>query len=575
MPMAPRLLPHPRISSALWIALFLLTGFFAGARADDSSGKPVFEEWVLVVLDSKTLGYGSTITTKVDSDFGTQYVTSYNQEFSIKREGTVLKITDKSKVTEDAEGGVISFTQTSDAGSSVESSGVRDGDYMVVTSRGQTQRFLLPRLSALGPEAIRRQTNAVPLKPGQLFSLDTFSTEYPQAVVVEKGKVVQKETRDVRGTKRDLWKLTSEVSLMPGLLSTMWVDDQANEVEAVTVQPGIGALHEYVTTREECLKPSEGAELFSTSLIHPDRALPSPHDQGQAVYRLIPLDPGQSLKLWDHGEQRILTSEPGTCEVQVTAPRYIPADATFQLPHADTPELHSYLQASAYLEVNSPEVQRLAHEAVADERNPVRAAHRIERFVREYITKKDLNIGFASAEETAKSREGDCTEHAVLCAALGRVVGLPTRCVVGFGYIPPGDAEPTIANAVDANTGIFGFHMWAEALIGPDEWVPMDAALDGFDVGHIAITKSALEEVNPIVDLNTPVLNMMQSMKIDIVKTVTKEDMPPVVRPVASPPPRAPVARETTPASPAPPPEPSAPIITPPEQSRPSLPPVD
>ena len=86
--------------------------------------------------------------------------------------------------------------------------------------------------------------------------------------------------------------------------------------------------------------------------------------------------------------------------------------------------------------------------------------------------------------------------------ALGRAAGLPTRCVVGFGYIPPGDEEPTIAHTVDSNTGTFGFHMWAEAWIGPDQWVPMDAALDGFDVGHIAITKSALEEVDPIVDLD-------------------------------------------------------------------------
>ena len=163
---------------------------------------------------------------------------------------------------------------------------------------------------------------------------------------------------------------------------------------------------------------------------------------------------------------------------------------------------------------------------MGEEKNPVLAAHRIERFVRSYITKKDLNIGFASAEETAKSREGDCTEHAVLCAALGRVVGLPTRCVVGFGYIPPGVDQPTIAKGVDPNTGIFGFHMWAEAWIEPDKWVPMDAALDGFDVGHIAITKSALEEVNPIVDLNTPVFQLMKSLKIEIVKTVRKKDMP-------------------------------------------------
>jgi len=114
----------------------------------------------------------------------------------------------------------------------------------------------------------------------------------------------------------------------------------------------------------------------------------------------------------------------------------------------------------------------------------------------------------------------------VLCAALGRAVGLPTRCVVGFGYIPPGEAQPTIASATDSKTGIFGFHMWAEAWIGPDRWMAMDAALDGFDVGHIAITKSALEEVSPVVDLNMPVIQLMESLKIEIVKTVAKRDMP-------------------------------------------------
>lgn len=559
----------PGSAALAW--LLTAAGLLAQAPASSAGDarNPIFEEWVVVVLDGKTCGFGSTVTTKMDTPDGPQYLTAHQEEFVVKRLGTSLKIVETSKITEDADGGVLSFDQVTDAGSVVESSGARNGDDMVVSSRGQTQRLHLPRLSALGPEAIRRLSNAVPLKPGQPFSFDTFDPDYPQAVVVESGKVVDQEMRDVRGVKRKLWKLTSEVSFMPGLLSIMWVDDQANDVESLTVLPGIGNLHEYVTDRAECMKQPEGAEIFASTLIHPQRALPSPHDLGQAVYRLLPLDPGQKITLWDQGEQRVLSSEPGACEVEVTAPRFTAADATWQLPHADTPELHPYLQASAYLEVNAPEIQALARQAVGDEKNPVRAAHRIERFVRAYITKKDLNVGFGSAEETAKSREGDCTEHAVLCAALGRAAGLPTRCVVGFGYVPPGDEEPTIANAVGPDTGIFGFHMWAEAWIGPDQWVPMDAALDGFDVGHIAITKSALEEVNPIVDLNTPVFQLMESLKIEIVKTVTKRDMPPLPAPV----PPLPVA-ETSPSQPD---VPSTPVVPqpPPAQARVSLPPVD
>jgi len=548
-----------RFPSASAALAWLLTAhaLFAQAPASDAdtgktgARKPVFEEWVVVVLHGKTCGFGSTVTTKTDTPAGPQYLTAHQEEFVVKRLGTSLKIVETSKVTEDADGVVLAFDEVSDSGSVVESSGVREGDDMVVSSRGQTQRFRLPRLSALGPEAVRRLSNAVPLKPGQPFSFDTFDTDYPQAVVVESGNVVGRETREVRGVKRTLWKLTSEASFMPGLLATMWVDDQANDVESLTVLPGLGAMSEYVTDRAECMKQPEGAEVFAATLIHPQRELPSPHDLGQAVYRLLPLDPGQKITLWNQGEQRVLSSEPGLCEVEVTAPRFTAADATWRLPHANTPEMHPYLQPSAYLEVNSPEIQALARQAVGDEKNPVRAAHLIERFVRAYITKKDLNIGFGSAEETAKSREGDCTEHAVLCAALGRAAGLPTRCVVGFGYIPPGDEEPTIAKTVDTTTGTFGFHMWAEAWIGPDQWAPMDAALDGFDVGHIAISKSALEEVNPIVDLNTPVFQLMESLKIEIVKTVVKRDMPPPVAetsPAPSPVSPALVAPQTSPA---------------------------
>ena len=530
-----------------------------------AKSKVIFEEWVIVVLGGKTCGFGSTSTVQVDTSSGPHYITGHHEEFVVKRHLTNLKIIETSNVVEDAEGGVLSFDERNDSGSVIESSGVRQGDDMVVSSRGETQRFHLPRLSALGPEAVRRLTQKVPLSEGQPFSFDTFSTDYPQAVVVESGHVVGQEMHDVRGVKRPLWKLTSGDSLTPGMLSTMWVDGASNDVEELTVLPGLGDMHEYVTTQAECMKQPQGAEIFDVSLIHPQRALPSPHDLGQAIFRLVPLDPAQKLSLWDGGEQRVLSSEPGACEVEVTAPRFTAADATYRLPHADTPDVHRYLQSSAYLEVRSPEIRDLAQQAVGNEENPVRAAHQIEKFVRAYITKKDLNIGFASAEETARSREGDCTEHAVLCAAIGRAAGLPTRCVVGFGYVPPGDEEPAVAPGVGADTGMFGFHMWAEAWIGPDHWVPMDAALDGFDVGHIAITKSALEEVNPIVDLNTPVFQLMQSLKIEVVKTVAKSDMPTL--------PPQPIAQTSPESSPTPASEMVRPAAS--TTARVALPPVD
>jgi hypothetical protein len=520
-------LPTARISLALWAALIL------GARAQQTiapiataPAKPTFEEWSLIMLDGKTCGFGSTITTPVNAPGGLEYKTELQDEFVVKRLGVALKMNEVSHITEDAQGAVLSFDQLSTGmGSNIESSGVREGDDLVVSSRGQTHRYHIPPAAALGPEAIRRLTNAVPLKPGTNFTLNTFTTDYPQAVAVENGTIVGQEDHEVHGVKRNLWKITSEMPVMPGITSVTWVDADNNNVETDVTVPGLGQMQQFVSDRAECMKQPEGAEIFAATLIAPQRALTDIDQQAQAVYRLTTNDTTQKLSLWDHGEQRVLKSQPGLSEIEVTVPSWTASDVTFTLPHADTPELHDYLQPSAYLESASPIIQKLAKDAVDGETNPVLAAHRIEKFVELYITKKDLNVGFASAEETAKSREGDCTEHAVLCAALGRAVGLPTRCVLGLGYIPPGEAEPTISNAVDTTTGIFGFHMWAEACIGPDRWVPMDAALGGFDIGHIAILKSALADIDPMVDLNMPILSLMENLHIEVLKTVTRQEL--------------------------------------------------
>ena len=502
----------------------MAAGLQAQPAAETAPQKKIFEEWSVVLLAGKRCGFDSTITTQIDTPTGPHYRTVQQQELVLKRSGADMKILDTSSIMEDAEGGVLSFSDTTvGAGSNITSSGYRNGNELIVSGRGQTSRYKVPRLSALGPEAIRRLTDALPLRPGQKFSFPSFESDYPQAPVQQEGTVVGPETRNVAGVERRLWKISSISSLLPTLTMLSWVDDKNQDVETILKVPGVGLLDEVVGTRAECMKQPEGAEIFAATLIRPQRALLSPQRLREAVYRLTSNDAGRDLVLWDEGEQRVLSSKPGTIEIAVTAAKISPAEATWRLPHADTPELHPYLRASSYLEVDAPQIQALARQAVGKETNPVRAAHRIEDFVRDYITKKDLNIGFASAEETAKSREGDCTEHAVLCAALGRAVGLPTRCVLGLGYIPPGVDEPTIANSVDKDTGIFGFHMWAEAWIGPNHWVAMDAALDGFDVGHIAITKTALEDVNPLADLNMPILQLMQNLRITILKTVPKE----------------------------------------------------
>ncbi|HOV59022.1 MAG TPA: transglutaminase-like domain-containing protein, partial [Rhodanobacteraceae bacterium] len=85
--------------------------------------------------------------------------------------------------------------------------------------------------------------------------------------------------------------------------------------------------------------------------------------------------------------------------------------------------------------------------------------------------------GYASALEVVKTREGDCTEHAVLLAALGRALGIPTRVVDGLAYTGRfGTAER-----------VFVPHAWVQAWVD-GHWRSYDAALNGFDAGHIALS---------------------------------------------------------------------------------------
>jgi len=83
----------------------------------------------------------------------------------------------------------------------------------------------------------------------------------------------------------------------------------------------------------------------------------------------------------------------------------------------------------------------------------------------DYMVNKGLSVGYASAVEVAESRQGDCTEYAVLSAALCRAVGIPSRVVMGIAYI---EKYMEMENR-------FGGHAWTEAYVG-DKWVGIDAA---------------------------------------------------------------------------------------------------
>jgi hypothetical protein len=117
-------------------------------------------------------------------------------------------------------------------------------------------------------------------------------------------------------------------------------------------------------------------------------------------------------------------------------------------------------------------------------------------------------VGFATASEVCRNKEGDCSEHAVLLAALGRACGIPTRVVTGLVYVPifGGDAD------------IFGFHMWTQFRIG-DSWVDFDAAQHESDCNptHIAFSTSSLAGAG-LGQISINLVHLIGNLELDIVR---------------------------------------------------------
>jgi len=171
-------------------------------------------------------------------------------------------------------------------------------------------------------------------------------------------------------------------------------------------------------------------------------------------------------------------------------------------------ELKEFLDGNMMIDTSDPKLTALAKRAASGETDPLILADRLRRFVTDYVTDKNLNVGFATASEVCRRREGDCSEHSVLLAALGRIVGLPSRVVVGLAYVP----------SFAGQTDIFGYHMWTEFHID-GRWIDFDAALgeSNCSPARIAFATSSLKNTG-MADISLPLHNKIGAIEVDVVK---------------------------------------------------------
>lgn len=145
------------------------------------------------------------------------------------------------------------------------------------------------------------------------------------------------------------------------------------------------------------------------------------------------------------------------------------------------PTDEAYLAAArrptAWLQSDHPRLQAMAAAARGYDVSDARKMEILLQRGIPYLEEADFN-GHYSALDTLERRRGDCTEAAVLLAALGRAAGIPTRVASGVSYSR--QSYHGVSNA-------FIPHSWVVAYVD-GRWRSFDLALREFDSAHIALT---------------------------------------------------------------------------------------
>ncbi len=436
-------------------------------------------EYYAVFVDGTKVGHA--IHSRVVT--GEQVTTTETADMALNRMGKTVLMKTKEICVETVKGEPISFTSEQDMGIvMMKTEGTIGKDGIVrtqTTGMGAVQENTLvwPK-GAVMAEGLRLIELEKKLKEGTSYDVNVFSPGI-MAAVYSRVKVGAKQDVDLLGRIVLLTKIETVMS-MPGtgeIASIDYVDGQLRALKSIMQMAGMN-VEMLACTKEFAMSNNQPAEIIDKMFL----ASPEPiEDAGSAksiTYYLKPTAQTTNLTIPSSDNQQVQKLEDGTVIVKVE-PVSMPMGGTFPYKGTDV-NIAEMMKPGRFVQSDDANIIALAKQAVGDAKDSAEAAKRIEEFVSKYVKDISFSVGYASATEVAASRRGDCTEFAVLCAAMCRAAGIPAKVTVGVAYV----------NDFEGKTG-FGGHAWTEAYIG-DKWVGLDSAfkagaLGKFDAGHIAL----------------------------------------------------------------------------------------
>jgi len=483
------------------------------ARSGESRKEPpqqaAEQTWRALFIEGHKVGYSEQKNVHYQQGSQTRIRREVSEHLSLARFGQPHEVHGDLWCVTTEDGRLVEFTYEIPLGKDTSSEvhgWVEDGRLIVQTATGDRTRretFAVPeQLGGLfAPEHSLRQQ---PLQPGEERSLTMV--QQPPFEQVGTVKLMAEEygpTQLLSGTFKLLEvRCEAELSFGGQLARTFWTDREGNILkEEFDLAPQL-SIQAYRTTREVALAESSpqafdiGLDL-SIPLAEP---LDDPHGARRAVYRVAMEDGDPSEHFPSGAGQEVAPLDEHTAQITVRGVR----PSGDERESADDAPGAADSSASEFIDSDQPAVRDLAARVEPDEKDAWKLARALEQFVHRYVEEKDYSQAFSRASDVVRCRSGDCSEHAVLLAALCRSRDIPARVAMGLVYT--------------RQVGGFAFHMWTEVWID-GQWIPLDAtrARGGTGAGHLKLQHSSLAGPAAYTTI-LPVLQVVGRLKVELVE---------------------------------------------------------
>ena len=489
----------------------LLTALLLALAPRPVAGETIEDRWYIVELGAQRTGW---MHARTEQDDEGRLSTSTTLSLRISRGQVTIPIEMSGVFVETPGGEPISMSSSQRLGQMpIESSWIftdgKSGKVKVTSSQfgaGAERSVDPPAGEWMTPQAATRYIEGR-LEAGETTIVtNTIDPAIGLTIVTTTATVKGETTIEALGRTVPAVEWEAVTSAAPGVKSVEFVN---MEGEPIRTEVNFGGISMTIVLADEQLAMSEldPAEIMVSTFVKPSRPIEDPRHTRRARYRLTLTDDGE-FALADTGSQT-WERDGGSIELTVVA-----EPGGFHAAKIDG--VGRYLASTSNANLKDPEVAALIAHALAgaESLDDIEKAELLRRFVHSFINEKSLAVGFASASEVCRTRQGDCSEHGVLLTTMLRGAGIPSRVVSGLIY----------AEAFAGQREIFGYHMWSQALLeidGVRRWVDLDATLPDstpYDATHIAVAVSDLsdsEAINSMAGL-APVLG---KLKIEVVST--------------------------------------------------------